>query len=367
MKKVIALLMICVLLTGCWDQEKLKKMLFADVIGLDYADESKELQVSFVISSLKNVSQGGGTANNLYLASKGKNIYEAADKTNKEIPGILSVLETRLFLISNRFAQDQPLNYLNIAGQFIANPLYGYLAVYDGDLSKLLAKKKLKGDMTVSEYLVGLLDDEKKRGKIPTNQLIRYILGGAEFLNDFALNRFEPYGDSARLAGTSLFKDGKYTGINLNNTDTLLALLMNGINGKLQPFSGNIEGNDYTVLIKNASRDFHFIYNQNGLSEINIALQLDLKLIVFGTEIKKHTNEILTDLEKKIAQDITAKSSNVIATLQKANCDYLQLAHEVAAYHPKQFKGVDWWREQYPKISIKPNVTIKLINTGVLD
>lgn len=82
-----------------------------------------------------------------------------------------------MFLISTRFAKEQPLNHLNVIGQFIANPLYGYLAVYDGDLLKLLATKKMR-DQTLSEYLVSLLDEEKKRGNIPSNKLIHYILGG---------------------------------------------------------------------------------------------------------------------------------------------------------------------------------------------
>lgn len=154
-----------------------EEVAFVDVIGIDYEGDSKQLQVSYVISSLQNASQGGGNPNNLYVTSKGDNLYDAVANSNKEMPGILSVLETRLFLISTRFAKEQPLNHLNVIGQFIANPLYGYLAVYDGDLLKLLATKKMR-DQTLSEYLVSLLDEEKKRGNIPSNKLIHYILGG---------------------------------------------------------------------------------------------------------------------------------------------------------------------------------------------
>ncbi|WNR42734.1 Ger(x)C family spore germination protein [Paenibacillus roseipurpureus] len=367
MKRVIAALIICLLLTGCWDQVQLKKMLFADIIGLDYEGDGKQLKVSFVISSLRNVHQGGGIANNLYLESKGKNIYHAVDNTNKEMPGVLAALETRLFLLSTRFAKDQPLNYLDITSQFRTNPLYGYLAVYDGDLSKLLATKKFKEDLTAADFLVGLLEDEHKRGTIPSNQLLDYILGGGRFLNDFALNRFEPYENGARLAGTALFKDGKYTGVNLNNEDTQLAVLMNGAVGRSQPLVGNIGGKRYTTLVKEVKNDVHIISSDDGLSEINLSLKLDLKLIEDGHKVKKHTNTMLTELEKKITDDLTAKISNMIATLQKANCDIFQLGHEVAAYHPKLFKGKDWWREQYPKINIKPIVRVRILNSGVLD
>jgi spore germination protein KC len=366
MKRLIASLIICLLLSGCWDEVQLKKMLFVDVIGIDYEGDSKKLKISFLISSLQNANQGGGNPNNLYIGSTGENLYDAVSNINKEIPGVLSVLETRLFLISTEFAKDKPLDYLNISGQFIANPLYGYLAVFDGDISKLLAMKKIH-DQTVSEFLVGLLDEERKRGTIPSNKLIKYILGGSGFVNDFALNRFELYGNGARLAGTSLFSKGKYTGINLNNEETQLAFLMDGALGNNQLIIGNADEQKYTVLVQNAKRDFHISTNDNIIHEMEISLKLDLKLVEDGNhEYQKHTNKVLTELEKEIADDISTKASNVITTLQKANCDYLQLGHEVAAYHPKVFGNMNW-REQYPKISIKPSVKISILNTGVLE
>ncbi|KRF43685.1 Ger(x)C family spore germination protein [Paenibacillus sp. Soil787] len=366
MKRVIAALIICLLLTGCWDQVQLKKMLFVDVIGIDFEGDSKEIKVDYVISSLQQVAQGGGKPKNLHIASKGDNLYDAAAKTYKEMPGNLAALETRLFLISTRFAKDQPLSYLDMTGQFIANPLYGYLAVYDGDLSKLLSKEKIK-EQTLSEFLVGLLDEEKRRGRIPSNKVVHYILGGAEFINDFVLNRFEPYENGARLAGTSLFSDGKYTGVNLNDEDTQIAYLMNGARGRNQPIISKTDEKNYTVLIQNAKQNFHIISNGDNLREIEISLKLDLKLVEEGHEdYKKHTKKMLTKLENEIAADITTKATNVIATLQKANCDYLQLGHEVAAYHPKLFEGLNW-RKQYPKISIKPKVKIRILNTGILD
>ena len=127
MKRVIAALIICLLLTGCWDRVHLKNMLFVDVIGIDYEDDSKQLKVSYVISSLRNATQGGGDPSSLYMGSTGNSLYDAVAKTNKELPGSLSALETRLYIISTRFAKDHPLQYLNTTSQFLSNPFYGYL------------------------------------------------------------------------------------------------------------------------------------------------------------------------------------------------------------------------------------------------
>ncbi|WP_308639770.1 Ger(x)C family spore germination protein [Paenibacillus silvisoli] len=365
MKRLAIALFFCLLLTGCWDQVQLKKLLFVDVVGLDYVKDTKRLQTSYVISSLREASQGGGKASGLFLQSTGENLYDAVNQSNKEFPGVLNTLETRLYLISTQFAKDQPLDYLNTTSQFTSNPLYAYLAVYDGDLTKLLAKKKIKG-LTVSDFLVGILDEEKKRGKIPTNKLLRLILGGAEFMNDFALNRFEPYKDGARLAGTALFRDGKYTGINLNDEETQMAFLLDGVNGKYQLLTGSGGENAHTVLVQNSKRKFHLHTNPNGLQEIDVALKMDLKLIENGTGKSNISNQELKKLEKTMEAELTSKSSEVIGILKRANCDYLQLGHEVAAFHPNLYRKMNW-REEYPKLKIKPIVNVRILNTGIVE
>ncbi|RAP75874.1 Ger(x)C family spore germination protein [Paenibacillus montanisoli] len=365
MMRVIAAFIICLLLTGCWDQTQLKKLLFVDVVGLDYAGDSKQIQLNYVISSLREASQGGGKPSGLFVQSIGGTLYDAVNNTNKEMPGVLNTLETRLYLISNRFAKDDPLSYLNSTAQFISNPLYAYLAVYDGDLPKLLAKKKVK-NLTVADFLVGILDEEKKRGRIPTNKLLHLILGGTEFLNDFALNRFEPYGEEARLAGTALFSDGKYTGVNLDNEETQLAYLLEGAKGRNQFFFSQAEDKKFSALLLNAKRKFHILSTSESVREIIISLKLDLKLVEDGNGSKNYTKKIMNDLEKTITADLTVKSAKVIATLQKANCDYLQLGHEVAAYHPNLYKAMNW-REQYPKLKIKPIVKVRILNTGIVE
>ncbi len=368
MKRTVASLLICLLVTGCWDQVQLKNLLFVDIIGIDYEEGNmQQLKVNYVISSLQEANQGGGRPSSLYMESTGTNIYDAVSKTSKELPGVLSVLETRLYLISAGFAKHEPLRHLDITSQFVSNPLYAYLAVYDGDLSKLLAKKKIK-EQTVSNFLVGLLDEEIRRGTIPSNKLLHYILGGNLFMNDFALNRFEPYKDGARLAGTALFSNGRYTGVNLNSDDTQLVHLLHESTGKnqLMLIAGDVADLHYTALVQHAKRDIHVASDGERLREIAISLHLRVKLIENGSELKKHTEQMLTKAETAIAADLTAKSTKVMATLQQANCDHLQLGHEVAAFHPHVYKKLNW-REQYPRLSIKTKVHVQILNTGILE
>lgn len=364
-KAFVPVWLVCLLLTGCWDQHALKKILFVDIVGIDYVGGSRQLKVNFVISSLREANQGGGKPSATTYETTGVSLFDAVANTNKDVPGNLSALETRLYLISPEFAKDRPLNFLNSASQFLSNPLYAHLAVYDGDLPKLLSKNRIN-DVTVSDLLMGLLEGEIERGKIPSNKLLHYILGGTNFINDFALNRFEPKGEGARLAGLALFSEGRYTGSNLNNEEAQLANLMNGAEGKIQTIVGQLDGSHYSVLVQNAKRKFRIVHTDSDIDRIELSLKLDVKLVEEDTHLNKHTKDAFKRLEKSIETDLSAKATKVIATLQEANCDFFQLGHEVAAYYPKQYSKMNW-REQYPKLSIKPAVKVNILNSGILE
>ncbi|REE69581.1 Ger(x)C family germination protein [Paenibacillus taihuensis] len=364
MKRGFAALMMCLLLTGCWDQLRLKDQLFVDIVGIDYVGDSKKLKVGYVISSLREASQGGGKPSSVYIEQPGDSLYASVLVANSSIPGSLTVQETRLYLIGTRFAKDEPLKYLDSVGQFVSNPLYASLAVYDGDLSQLLSKKRIK-DQTTSDFLTGILASERERGDIPTNKLLRYILGGTDYISDFALNRFVPDQEGARLAGVALFHDGKYTGMNLDIKQTLLSCLMAGTPSRTQAITRKFNGEEYTIRIRNSKNDYHAIYDNKGLREMDISLRLDAKLIESGPYVT-HTTSVLKKIEKQLSEKLTKEAEKIIATMQKANCDYFQLGHELAAYHPNLFKGMNW-SEAYPKLTINPKIKVTILNTGVLD
>lgn len=364
MKKGIAALLICLLLTGCWDQLRLRDQLFVDIVGIDYAGDSKKLKVGYVISSLREANQGGGKPSTNYIEQPGDSLFESVLVANSSMPGNLTVQETRLYLLGTRFAKDEPLKYLNSVGQFVANPLYATLAVYDGDLSQLLSKKRIK-EMTTADFLNGILKSERERGDIPPNKLLRYILGGTDFISDFALNRFVPDQEGARLAGTALFHDGKYTGMNMNIKQTLLACLMAGAPSRAQAITRNFNGKQYTIRIRNSTNGYHAIYDKKGLREMDISLKLDVNMLESGPNLT-HTASELKQIEQKLSARLTKEAEKIIATLQKANCDYFQLGHHLAAFHPNLYKGMNW-RETYPELTIKPKVKVTILGTGVLD
>ncbi|WP_227872140.1 Ger(x)C family spore germination C-terminal domain-containing protein [Paenibacillus albus] len=174
-----------------------------------------------------------------------------------------------------------------------------------------------------------------------------------------------PYQEGAQLKGVALFHDGKYTGKNLDIKQTLLACLMAGAPSRTQAITRNFNGDEYTIRIQGSKNGYHTIYDNKGLREMDISLKLDVKLLEDGP-YATHTTSVLKEIEKKLSERLTKEAETIIATLQQANCDYFQLGHQLAAYHPNLYKGMNW-SETYPKLTIKPKIKVTILNTGVLD
>lgn len=95
-----------------------------------------------------------------------------------------------------------------------------------------------------------------------------------------------------------MFRDGTFTGINLDDEDTLFATLLGGTSGKNQLITGKLDGKNYSAQVQNAHRDFHINDKDGSLRDIEISLNLDLKLIEAGLDVKRHTKDSLTEIEK---------------------------------------------------------------------
>ncbi|QHT63791.1 hypothetical protein GXP70_07490 [Paenibacillus lycopersici] len=104
----------------------------------------------------------------------------------------------------------------------------------------------------------------------------------------------------------------------------------------------------------------------SGIREIAIGLILDVQMVEEEGTMKIPTDLLVAKKEQDIGAQLTQQAVNVMQTLQRANCDYYQLGHTLAAYHPKLYHAMNW-RERYPKLDIKPKVAVTIITNGILE
>ncbi|MDR6550624.1 Ger(x)C family spore germination protein [Paenibacillus qinlingensis] len=364
MRKIAGSLLLLVILCGCWDQTSIQDLQMIDVIGLDKAEQSDNKKMSIAISSLHEAHQGGGKPSMQLMTGEGKSVSTAIEHLDSKIAGGITFNQSRLYIFSKSFAKEKPDEELKVLGRIPNSPLNASVAVFDGDVSELLAKQRIAGK-TVANFLVVLLKEAQKLNYSPTVTLFRFILEKQDPYVDAILPLLKMQDDDVQLDGSALFRDGSYSGIDLSATQTKLALLLKESKGTSVFFITEINNQTYQIWIKKAKRKLVVKTNDNKISEIILPLEMQVFLTDSGKSNKALSETKLDSIEKMLTEEINKQATQTIQLLQKANCDYLGLGRDIHGYHYKEWSQMNW-RDVYPNLKIRPEVEVRILNSGVM-
>jgi Ger(x)C family germination protein len=253
---------------------------------------------------------------------------------------------------------------MKVLGQVATCPLTSSVVVYDGEVSKLLAKKELK-KKTVANYLAILVKEAESINFIPKETLLRFLFAKKDPYVDVALPLIQAKGDNILLNGAALFREGSYSGVDLSPALTKIVLLMKGVAGSGLHLIVDLDGATYDVLVKKARRKIIVNANDNKVTEIMLPLKIQAQILESHTNNNPLTQTKRNNIEKMLTYEINDQALQAIQTLQKANCDYLGLARELHAYHHEEWSKMNW-RKEYPRLTIRPDVKLQILNSGVM-
>ncbi|OCT15991.1 hypothetical protein A8709_10250 [Paenibacillus pectinilyticus] len=366
MKQLVCSIFILLIMSGCWDQNRIKDLELVDVVGLDTVGKSNLTKMNLAISSLNEAHQGGGKPGMELITAQGGSVGDAIENIDYRTAGGLSFNQSRLYILSKSFAAKEPTEDMEIFGRVASCPLTSSVVVYDGEVTDLLAMKKKEGK-TIANYLVVLLRHAESLHNTPKETLLRFIVGKADPYGDLALPLIKMNGDNIQLSGAALFREGKYSGIDLSPNLTKLSMLLKGENGTGVSLIIESGGDTYELWVKKASKDLHVKSSDNKVNDIILPLHIQAVLTDAGknNKAKALSQSKIDDLERMLSEEINKQALQAIKTLQKANCDYLELAREIHAFHYKEWKQMNW-REDYPEMNIRPEVKLQILNSGVM-
>lgn len=365
MRKVIVPLVILLILCGCWDKTYIQDLDMVDVVGLDRDDKSN-IKMSLAISSLDEAHQGGGKPDIQLYTTQSNSVTSALEKSDFKAPGLLTFNQNRLYILSKSFSSGSPTDELKILGRIATSPLNSSIVVYDGEVSEMLSTKRQSG-RTIANLLVVTLKEAEKNKYLPKVTLLRFILCNDDPYVDIALPLITGVGESMQLNGAALFRDGKYSGIDLPPELTKISMLLNGEKGRGTYLISPSDGESYESWVKKASRKIVVNTNGNQVTDIRIPMKIQLLITDAGKASKKValSETKIDEIEKVLTDSINKQALEAVQTLQKANCDFLGLAREIHAYHHDVWKQMNW-REEYPKLTIRPEIEVQILNSGVM-
>ena len=385
MKKCIfGLLVLSLLLSGCWDRRELNQLAITLAIGIDKVEDDYQVSAQVVVPSVVSTnSTGGGTMVTLYSA-RGETVYEAFRKMTKDSPRKIYPGHTRILVVGEELAKEgiaesldllsrdpelRPDFYVVVAKEnTAANILNVTTPVENIPANKMFNSLKMSETAwsgTKSIKLDELIEDLVSDGK-------EAVLTGVEIAGNqeqgSSKQNTESISPSARIRYDNLavFKGDQLVGW-LTEYETIgFSYITDSVQTSVKAISCPNEGKATIEVIQVNSEMKGNIKNGKPVVNIKINVEGD----VGAVECKINLNELKTihSLEKIYEKEMQDNIKKTIATLQtNYKTDIFGFGEELHRSNPKEWNTIkNNWEEEFSNLTTNVDVDLKILGTGTI-
>ncbi|WP_176345196.1 Ger(x)C family spore germination protein [Priestia aryabhattai] len=367
--KLIKIMSICLVLsflTGCWDQKMLKDTMFLSTVAYEKKKGNKVLST---IAIRSYTSKEGTLVNKTYHVA-GDSPRDDRTKINQQVSGIVMSAKKRIILFEDRLAKEGILELSDVLYRTPESPLTAKYVIVEGKPSTIVELQQV-GEELIGEYLDGVVHTAEVNSLVPIETLqslctVLFDEGKGLALPYMKLNTENKTVD---VIGTALFNEDKFSDITLNSDESKALLLLGNQKDKYMIMSHKITIHDQQYVVSydvsDAKAKMHV--KPDAVHGAKVIIPLNIKVSINEFTKNEMSSPALTkNVQKEIEKILQKKAEKVVEKLQKANCDFLEIGREVAAYHPSIWKRLKW-RQDYKNISINPKVQVEIIHRGVIN
>jgi Ger(x)C family germination protein len=362
-KSVIILLIVPILLTGCWDQRLLVNRTLVNGISFDLTKEGK---IAASVRALNIKSMGGGQFelfDELVEAQRPTVVGLGVDLDSR-ISGEIDASKAHVLIIGEELAEKGLHPLIELFYRKRDSYLSSKIVISKGKAHEILTVEKEKSP--IAFVILQLLEGAEVDTVIPKKTTFTVWNNILDPGKDMVLPYVERVeSDKVEVAGVALFNGDQYTGTTiLKEKSGILLLLMNQL-GKTNRMALILGPKSNRQSISFSTRDMRRnLEVQVGKADkiiCKIDLILDIEVISYPQDFKKQLN--IKKLNQELSGELTKQAEEITNTLVKANCDALGIGRRISSYHPESWKKINWETE-FKNVKFVPNVKVNIIETG---
>ena len=361
------IVLLCLLLTGCWDQHLLKNAVLVQILSLDLTD-NEDLLLGVSIPIIEEAAGGPqALVRSETFSAKGHTPRDSRRKIDREISGILDTSKNKLVLFGEQMAASGIYAPLDVIWRDPRNSLGATLGVVEGEAVNLL-KIRPKHETNVSEYIQDALTSAEENSIIP-KQTIQTL--ASEMLDpgeDIVLPYLKMNNKkSAIVVGLALMNEKKYAR-SISPQDSTLLLLLNNKKGKYARFTKQVHNGEEQKLKNYITFNVHKMKRKlkvqvkNG--EVSVYIHSHLRINVEEYP-KGDVPKEIDRLNKALSKELTEDANQVVTKLQQSNCDVFGIGRRLIALHPKTWDMLDK-KDYFKNIKFNTKVKVEIIKNGIV-
>ncbi|MGY0374817.1 Ger(x)C family spore germination protein [Clostridium sp. JNZ J1-5] len=365
--RLLIILILSSLLTGCWDYQDVNKRNIRLSVGLDKTEDGFDFngESASLIAGAEKSGEKIQIPVTYYYTASGRSLEEVKEKLDESAPQEDFSGAMRVVVLGKNYAEDGIEPYINRVNHltYLRKSL---LIVVSREAPKQLFQRQVTNDISIGYAIEDTIRQLNENGQciyktaqdVQTdiqNKDIGYILPYVGIENN-----------TIEFLGFVIMKENKMIGIisNEKSFGFLYLLLNKATDMKTISDVGNKE-NIYSVRTKLKKRKIKTNYNDK---KINI--DIDLKLVLqlqYQYQTKALNEGIIRELKDKVAKEVEKEVLYAVNLSQKEyKSDVFGFAKYFKAQNPKAYKEINW-KEEYPKATINLNIETKFSDVNLIN
>lgn len=370
----ICLVVVCALLSGCWNYQGLNKISIVSGVAIDKKEDDNKYQLTIETFDLS----GGGKENQIksqIIETEGETIYEAVRNAKKRLAKKLYFGDIQLVVISDKIAREEGIQ--SVLDWFMRNekPRETVTTVISQEkTAKEIITASGVDHKVISEEIERILDDDSKytasSRNIDTYKALNIVQGEKQTALVLPAVHCTMNHDKkvVEINGAAVFKGDKLQGYLSPDETRYYLFAVDEIEGGLLTFPFNQKNQDnLTFQVESNKTKRSYTYDENHLK-----VYLDSKIIVYlgevGTDIDVLKKENIEKIKSAAKLVFAQRLQTVIKKVQtEFGCDVFKLGTMIHKKDPALWSQLEENWDDYIKtmeVEIRPEFVI--VNTGLL-
>jgi spore germination protein KC len=385
MKKLIfVLLILSLILTGCWDRRELNEIAITLALGIDKVDDKFQLTAQVVVPSEVSMKQSSGRSPVTLFQADGETLFEAFRKMTIESPRKIYPGHLRMLVIGEELAEEglgESLDLLSrdwelrsdfyvvvakdMTAAEILNVTTPIESIPANKMFHTLKTSEENWSVTKGVTLDELLDDLITDGKAAVLTGIR-VFGNQEVGS--SKQNVESITPAARIQYDHLavFKKDKLVGW-LNESESKgYNYITDSVKSSVTSISCPEKGKASIEVIHSKS-DIKGKFN-NGEPEVDVTIQAEGDVGAVECHIDLTETKAIDALEKSYEKELKETIQQTIETVQKQyKADIFGFGQAIHRSNPKKWAKIkNQWDETFTDLTVNVEVDLKIRQTGTV-
>lgn len=383
-KYTFVLLILSLVLTGCWDRRELNEIAITLALGIDKVDEEFQLTAQVVVPSEVSMKQSSGRSTVTLFQATGETIFEAFRKMTIDSPRKIYPGHLRMLVIGEELAKagvgesldllsrDWELRsdfYVVVAKDKTAAEILNVTTPIESiPANKMFNTLKTSEEnwavtkgVTLDELLGDLITDGKDA-----------VLTGIQVFGNQEVGSSKQNVESITPAAQiqydylAVFRQDKLVGW-LNESESKgYNYIIDSVKSTVASISCPEEGK-VSIEVINSKSELKGKINK-GEPEVNVTIEVEGNVGEVECHIDLKDTKTIDALEKSYEKELKEIVHQTIETLQKQyKSDIFGFGQAIHRSNPKIWKKIkSQWDEIFPELTVNVEVDMKIYHTGTV-